>query len=113
MLTSLLKEHIFLVLEVIKEAVFSSKQNTNREPIMNDKVGELLSNSKDVAQALSLINTSYLPLQKLNMMFDRHNAFIIEITKARISRDYKLELEKELQAIHELLEMSDMIYSGL
>lgn len=106
MLTTLLKKHISLAGEVIKDAV-------NNDPVLKEVIDLLFENSVRVAGFLTSLNPEKLPFEVTKDMFDRHNQFIIDITIARIHGNHAAEYKKFDSYYVELLELSDMIVNAL
>ncbi len=105
-LTKLLTEHIKLAGEVIKAAV-------KKDPKLQTKINQLYRNSDDVAAFLTLLNEEKLPYEVTQEMFRMHNEFVIKMTLARISKDYKKEQQLYDAYYNEMLELSDAIFNAL
>ena len=106
-LSKLLLQHIELASEVIKAAV------KNDKTLLNNNTKKLFVNSKYVAEFLSSLNPVKLPLDDTKKMFDMHNQFVIDMTVARISKQYEKEIQLYDAYYNELLEMSDSIFNAL
>lgn len=106
LLTDVLTEHINLAGDVITAA-------TKNDPTLNDKIKKLFENSDEVARVLTSLNPSKLPYPITQKMFHTHNQFVIDMTVARIKKNYEEEQRLYDAYYNELLEMSDAIYNAL
>lgn len=105
-ITAVLTEHIKLAGDVITAA-------TKKDPMLQNKIDKLFMNSDDVACVLSSLNPIKLPYPVIQKMFRVHNQFVIDMTVARIKKDY-LQEQKLFDAYYcEILMMSDSIYNAL
>jgi hypothetical protein len=106
-LTYLLLQHIELASDVMKAAKSESKN-----VLVINKM-KLFDNSRKVAEFLTSLNPEKLPLQATKEMFDMHNQFVIDMTVARLSKEFAKEIRLFDAYFNELLEMSDSIYNAL
>lgn len=104
-LTKVLQEHIKLAGEVIKAATYN-------KPIEQAKA-KLFKNSDEVAMVLTSINPDILPYEETQEMFRVHNEFVINMTIARLQKNYKKEIKLYDAYINELVMMSNMIVDAL
>ena len=102
----LLMRHIELAAEVIKAA--KGKSST-----LNDQIAKLFSNSEEIAKFLTSLNPKKLPYSATKSMFDMHNQFVIDMTVARLSKEFQKEIKLYDAYYNELLQMSDSIYNAL
>jgi len=110
-LTEVLSEHIRLAGEVIKAAKASTLEG--RSTTLKGKVRELFRNSDQVAELLSSFNPKALPYEDMVQMFREHNQFVIDMTMARLTKQYRLEIRILDAYYNQLLRMSDQIFFAL
>lgn len=107
-LTSLLTQHINLAAAVIKAAIAGVPQTT-----LNNNISELYKNGNEIAAFLSKLNPEKLVYEDIQKMFENHNKFVIDMTVARLARNYAEELKLYDAYYNEILEMSDAIANAL
>ena len=105
-ITKVLTEHIKLAGAVITDA-------TNNSPKLDEDKAKLFRNSDEVAATLTSLNLKMLPYEDTQYMFEIHNRFVINMTIARLKKDYKKEQKLYDAYYNEILMMSDMIADAL
>lgn len=105
LVTKVLTEHIKLAGDVIKAATYGGN--------LKQKMALLFENSDEVAEVLTSLNPEKLPYETTQEMFQSHNQFIVDLTLARIKKDYLKEQQLYDVYYNELLMMSDAIYEAL
>lgn len=104
-ITVALTEHIRLAGETITSA-------TRGEPLKN-KVAELYNQGDQIAKFLSSLNSAKLPLKEVTKMFRAHNKFVVDMTVARIKKEYHKEQVLYDAYYNEILMMSDAIFEAV
>jgi len=106
-LTELLKEHIVIAADLLKAA----KANNDAEfKTVNAK---WLKNADDIAAFLSSANPKNWSLEDMKKMMHDHLNLTTQEAVARIKKDYKADIEAFDKVRAEILEMSDMLVTGI
>lgn len=106
-LTELLKEHIVQAADLLKAA----KANNDAEfKAINAK---WLKNADDIAAFLSTANQKNWPLEDMKKMMHDHLNLTTQETVARLKKDYKGDIESFDKVRAEILQMSDMLATGI
>src|ERR1044071_595022 len=106
-LTDLLKEHIVIAADLLKAA----KANNDAEfKTINDK---WLKNADDIAAFLSSANSKNWSLEDMKKMMHDHLSLTTQEAVARIKKDYKADIDAFDKVRAEILEMSDMLATGI
>ncbi len=106
-LTELLKEHIVQAADLLKAA----KANNDAEfKTLNAK---WLKNADDIAVFLSSANQKNWPLEEMKAMMHDHLNLTTQEAVARLKKDYKGDIEAFDKVRAEILQMSDMLATGV
>ena len=105
-LTNLLTEHIKLAAATITAA-------TKKSAELNGLLDKLFKNSNDIAAFLTSLNQTMLPYDITSDMFRMHNQFVVDMTLARIAKNFEKEQTLYDAYYAEILEMSDAIFAAL
>jgi hypothetical protein len=105
-MTAALIEHINLAAAVINSAIAEADT-------LNDDLEALYNNGDAIAEFLNSLNPDQLPYDAVQSMFRMHNQYVVDMTLARIEKDYAKELTLYDQYYNEILEMSDAIANAL
>lgn len=106
-LTDLLREHIMLAADLLKAAKVNNQTDFNT---VNTK---WIKNADDIATFLSGANPKNWPLEGMKKMMHEHLSLTTQEAVARIKKDYKGDIEAFDKTRAELMEMSDMLASGI
>ena len=106
-LTELLREHIVIAAELLKVA------KVNDQAGFNNTNSKWLKNADDIANFLSTANPKNWPLDDMKKMMHEHLNLTTQEAVARIKKDYKGDIEAYDKTRAELLEMSDMLATGI
>lgn len=105
-ITKVLTEHIKFAGAVITDA-------TNNSSKLEEDKAKLFKNSNEVAATLTSLNPYQLPYEDTQYMFELHNKFVINMTVARLNKNYKKEQKLYDAYYNEILMMSDLIADAL
>jgi len=106
-LTELLREHIVIAADLLKAAKVNNQTDFNTD---NTK---WFKNADDISLFLSTANPKNWPLEDMKKMMHEHLTLTTQEAVARIKKDYKGDIEAYDKTRAELLEMSDMLATGI
>jgi hypothetical protein len=106
-LTDLLREHIVLAADLLKAA------KVNNQAEFNSVNTKWIKNADDISNFLSTANPKNWPLEGMKKMMHEHLTLTTQEAVARIKKDYNGDIEAFDKTRAELLEMSDMLASGI
>ena len=106
-LTELLREHIVIAADLLKAA------KANNQADFNNANSKWFRNADDIAMFLSTANPNNWPFEDLKKMMHEHLNLTTKEAVARIKNDYKGDIEAYDKTRAELLEMSDMLATGI
>jgi hypothetical protein len=106
-LTELLREHIVIAADLLKAA------KINNQPDFNNANTRWLHNADEIAAFLHAANPENWPLEDMKKMMHQHLDLTTQEAVARLKKDYKADIEAYDKTRAELLEMSDMLATGI
>jgi hypothetical protein len=106
-LTELLREHIMIAADLLKAAKVNNQADFN---IANAK---WFKNADDISAFLSFANPKNWSLEDIKKMMHEHLNLTTQEAVARLKKDYKADIEAFDKTRAELLEMSDMLATGI
>lgn len=106
-LSELLREHIAIAADLLKAA------KANNQVDFNTANTKWFKNADEIAAFLSSANPKNWPADDMKKMMHQHLGFTTQEAVARIKKDYKADIEAYDKAKAELMEMSDMLATGI
>jgi hypothetical protein len=106
-LTELLKEHIVIAADLLKAA------KVNNDADFKTANTKWLKNADDIATFLNAANPKNWSLEDMKKMMHDHLDLTTQEAVARIKKDYKADIEIFDKVRAEILEMSDMLATGI
>lgn len=106
-LTELLREHIVIAADLLKAA------KINNQVDFNNANTKWLNNADEIAVFLSAANPKNWTLENMKKMMHEHLNLTTQEAVARLKKDYKADIEAYDKTRAELLEMSDMLATGI
>jgi hypothetical protein len=106
-LTELLREHIIIAADLLKAA------KVNNQPDFNNANTKWFKNADDIAIFLNAANPKNWSLEDMKKMMHEHLNLTTQEAVARIKKDYKADIEAYDKTRAELLDMSDMLATGI
>ena len=106
-LTELLKEHIIIAADLLKAA------KTNNDAAFKTTNTKWFKNADDISAFLNSANPKNWPLDDMKKMMYDHLNLTTQEAVARLKKDYKADIEAFDKTRAELLEMSDMLATGI
>ena len=106
-LTELLREHIVIAADLLKAA------KVNNQADFASANTKWVKNADDIAVFLSSANSRNWKLEDMKKMMNEHLNLTTQEAVARIKKDYKADIEAYDKTRAELLEMSDMLATGI
>jgi hypothetical protein len=106
-LTELLREHIVIAADLLKAAKVNNQDDFKKA---NEK---WYKNADDISAFLSSANPKNWPMKDMQMMMQDHLNLTTQEAVARLKKDYKADIEAYDRTRAELLQMSDMLATGI
>ncbi len=106
-LTDLLREHIVLAADLLKAA------KVNNDAEFKNVNTKWFKNADDISAFLSSANPKNWPLADMKRMMHDHLDLTTQEVVARLKKDYKLDIDAYDRTRAELLQMSDMLATGI
>jgi hypothetical protein len=106
-LTELLREHILIAADLLNAA------KLNKQPDFSNANTRWFKNADDIATFLSSANPKYWPADNMKKMMHDHLDLTTQEAVARLKKDYKGDIEAYDKTRAELLDMSDMLATGI
>src|ERR1043165_8934494 len=106
-LTALLREHILIAAEIIQDA------KAGNTAAMNDAIARWYANADDIATFLHNLNPENWPLDEMKAMMREHLDLTLQEAVAYLHGDYPASVAAYEQVHIEILDMADMLSTGI
>jgi hypothetical protein len=106
-LTALLKDHILIAAELLKDA------KADDTAAFNDALARWYANANDIAGFLSSANPKSWPLDQMQSMMKAHLDLTLKEASDRLHGNYQADIQDYDAVENEILGMADMLTNGI